>query len=221
MWGKPLKTKKEKRESFLELFFEFVNYKFPEHLDSHDFITKPSEFVGLLHTYTTFLCQFGPRYRSLNMRRKHDQYAGDLLEKGSPEVYWERIQFFAKLQEHLRSKLKLITEGVSDDGDDHPVFSKRPGKRKVHIDFQNDRFVETFWPRGADSDAELNLAQEKALAEVVFADMAREEALMPSRFKRCERCGNFFYQRTAQEKKYCSLTCSSYVQQKKYRSKPK
>lgn len=216
-----MKSNRDKRGSFLELFFEFVNYKFPEHLDSHGFITKQSEFVGLLHTYTTFLCQFGSRYPFLNMSRKYDQYARDLLEEGSPEVYSGRMDFFQKLQKHLRSKLRLIPHGFSAGDDTPPVFTERPGKRKVHIDVENDRFVETFWPTGVDSHAELNLAQEKALAEVVFADMVREEALKPSRFKRCERCGNFFYQRTAQEKKYCSSTCSSYVQQQKFRSKGK
>jgi hypothetical protein len=215
-----LKKQDEKRESFLELFLEFVNFKFPEDFEGPGFITRQSEFLALLHTYMSFLCQFGPRYPFLNMSAKYDQYARDLLEKGSPEVYLDRMNFFRKLQEHLRSKTGIITDSLSG-GDDTPVFSERPGKRKVHIDIEHDLFVETFWPKGVDSYTELDLAQEKALAEVVFADMVREEALMPSRFKRCEKCGNFFYQRTAQEKKFCSLTCSSYIQQQKYRSKGK
>ena len=214
-----MKMRKDKANSSLELFFEFVNYDFPE--DREALLTRQSEFVALLHTYTRFLCQFGSRYPLLNARRKHDQYARDLLEESSPEVYLERMHFFEALQGHLRSKLELITEGFPAGSDDLPVFAQRAGTRKVHIDVENDRFVEAFWPRGADSNAELRLAQEKALAEVVFADMVREEALKPSRFKRCERCGNFFYQRTAQEKKYCSPTCSSYVQQQKFRSKGK
>ena len=123
-----MKKKKEKRESFLEIFLEFVNFKFPEDLESHVFVTRQSEFVALLHTYTAFLCQFGSRYPFLSVSGKHDQYARDLLEKGIPELYLERMGFFGKLQEHLRSKLEIVTRSFSG-GD--PLLVERPGKRKV------------------------------------------------------------------------------------------
>ena len=216
--GKPLKKQRERAESFLDLFLNFVNYEFPEDLEGSHFITMQSEFVGLLYGYTGFLCQFRDRYPFLNRRSKQDQYVGYLTEVDSPQIYKERLDLFRKLQEHLHSKLEIITDGPSN-GVKRPQLVQRAGTRRFFIDFEKDCFVESFWPKGADSDGELNLGQEKALAEAVFADMLREEALMPSRLKRCKRCGNFFYQHTAKERLYCSSTCSSYTQQQKFRKR--
>ncbi len=94
-----------------------------------------------------------------------------------------------------------------------------PGTRKFTIDGQKKAFVEAFYPRGSKAGTQLDLKQEKILADLVFVDMFQQEELIPSRFRQCDRwkCGKYFYQPTSKARRFCSAGCANAVRQERYR----
>ena len=204
----------------LDNLFEFVN---------EDIEPLPeSNFMGLLHTYTKFVCQYESKYPFLQFREKHDEYTHELLPPKSPETLLERKEFFSELQAHLRSKLQAIIDTVESKttNSTEPLMEMK-GTRQVFVDPTGDSFSEGFSPDGLKSGHGLDLGNEKALADLVFSDIVRDTTVQPSRFGTCPRCKRFFYQTTAKERIYCSAKCASaarqadYLERKKKKEKPK
>lgn len=207
-----LTSRKNVELSQLNFFFEFLNKDISS-------LTE-SELTALLHTYTSFLCQFeSSKHPFLTFQDKYELYTRALLKRRSEETLSKRTQDFVKLQSHLRSNLDAIIR-ASNRAENMSVL-EMTGTRKVSIDIEQDSFVEAFSPQGLSSSSELDLATEKSLADLVFADMVQEANLRPSHFRRCERtkCGKFFYQPTEKDKNYCSEKCANADRQYEYRKK--
>ena len=197
----------------LENLFEFVNKKI-----------KPlpeSDFMGLLFIYTSFVCQYESKYPLLKFKEKHDEYTDGLLPVTSREKLSERKEFFIALQSHLRSRLLKIINTVESKTSEEPrIFIVMKGTRKVLVDTNDDSFLDWFWPGGVKSNGGLDLKKEKAVADHIFSEVILDGNLTPSRFRKCEKCGNFFYQPTKRSN-YCSDRCSAAARQAKYVKKEK
>lgn len=197
----------------LENLFEFVNKEI-----------KPlpeSAFIGLLYTYTSFVCQYESKYPLLKFKKKNEEYTDGLLQVTSREKLSERKDFFIELQSHLRSRLqKIINTTKSKTAEEPRLFIEMKGTRKVFVDTNNDSFLDWFWPGGVKSNGSLDLKKEMALADHIFAEVILDGNLTPSRFRKCEKCGNFFYQPTKRSN-YCSDRCASAARQAKYVKKVK
>jgi len=208
------------RQQSLETFFQFVNFQLPKDEEELRSPTKQSEFMGLIHLYTTFLCQHESKYPFLKFGDKLEDYAGDLLKQPSAQAFLDKRDFFAELQSHLRSKLQTIIEMAESNVSAHgKPFIEMKGTLKLSVDLEADSFVEAFRPDRIKSKGGLNLATEKALADLVFLDMVRDAGLKPSRFGACERCGNFFYRGRTMRQRYCSVRCGNAVRQLDWREK--
>ncbi len=209
-----MKTQQKVAEPSVEYFLEFVNKDIPS--------LAESDFMALIHTYTRFLCQYEAKYPFIRFREKHELYAGDILERRSPEAWLERKPFFVDLQAHLASKLQaIIKAGASDYSETLEALIEIRGTRKVSLDTVTDSFVQALYPEGVQRGPKLDLDREKLLADLVFSDMVIELQLKPSRFRKClrPRCGKFFYQPTGVKKKYCDKACSNAERQYRHSKK--
>jgi len=215
-----LTSQAKTRQRSLESFFKFVNFQLPKSDESLSTPTKQSEFMGLIHLYTTFLCQHESKYPFLKFGDKLEDYAGDLLKQPSVEAFLEKRDFFAKLQSHLRSKLQTtIGMAESNESAQREPFIEMKGTLALSVDSEADSFVEAFRPDRIKSKGGLNLVTEKALADLVFLDMVRDGGLKPSRFGACKRCNNFFYRARTMRQRYCSVRCGNAVRQLDWRGK--
>lgn len=202
MEGKGLKSSEKIGKSSPENFFEFVN----EDIEP----LSESKFIGLLHTYTRFVCQYESKYPFLQFREKYDEYTDGLLPVTSRETLLDRKEFFLALQSHLRSKLQAIIDAAESDALQEPgPFINMAGTREVLVDHTDDSFSERFSPDGLKSGHGLDLDNEKILADLIFSEIILDGNLKPSRFRRCRRCKSFFYQYTEKEKTYCSIRCGN------------
>jgi hypothetical protein len=136
-------------------------------------------------------------------KQKYDIFSMVPLER-SEEGLKKAKKHLSSIQGHL---LKII-EDLSQKG----KIDAQKGKRTVIV--EGDRFVQRL-----ETDAvplyRLDIKTEKAKAEAVFISLILNANLIPSHFKRCQKCGNHFYQETPRNKDFCSNSCSSGVWQKK------
>ena len=158
----------------LENLFEFVNKEI-----------KPlpeSDFMGLLYTYTSFVCHYESKYLLLKFKEKNEEYTDGLLPV-TREKLSERKEFFIELQSHLRSRLqKIIKTTKSKTAEDPRLFIEMKGTRKVLVDTNDDSFLDWFWPGVVKSNGGLDLKKEKALADHIFSEVILEGNLTPSPF---------------------------------------
>ena len=212
--GNGLKSSEKIGKSSLENLFEFVN----KNIDS----LPESEFIGLLHTYTRFVCQYESKYPFLGFRKKHDEYTDGLLTPTPSQALSKRKVFFVKLQSHLRSRLLSIIDAEKPDALQEPqLFIEMAGTRKVLIYPNADSFLDGFWPKAVKPEGSPDLDSEKSLAELILSDMIQDFGLKPSHFRKCRRCENLFYQRTEKDRTYCSIRCGNAARQDKHSKKKK
>jgi hypothetical protein len=200
----------------LDNFIEFVNADIAP-MDKAD-------FVRILIKYTEFLGKFDANYPYLSLRGKYKRYTDGLMEAESSEILDQRKGFFIQLQSHIRSRLQTIINAVESGATGETVMLiEMKGSRRVRIDPNNDKFFFGFWPDTIRSDDQLNIKEEKDLADLIFSDYIQNNELMPSRFGKCgwEKCEGFYYQRTAKERIYCSTRCANAANQAKFLAKQK
>lgn len=200
----------------LNNFIEFVNADI-QPMDKAD-------FVRILIKYTEFLGQYDANYPYLNLRDKYKRYTGGIMEDESREVLNHRKDFFIQLQSHIRSRLQVIINAVESGAAGKAVtLIEMKGSRRVLIDPNYDRFLFGFWPGTVRSDGQLDIKEEKDLADLVFLDYIQTNEFMPSRFGKCgwEKCEGFYYQRTAKKRIFCSTRCANASNQAKFLAKQK
>jgi len=200
----------------LDDFMEFVNADI-QPMDKAD-------FVRLLIKYTDFLGQCEANYPFLNLREKNRRYIERVTHDESGESLDQTKNFTIQLQTHIRSRFQAIIDSV-DSGAAGKTDSliEMKGSCKVLIDPNNDRFLHGFWPDKVRPDGQLDIEEEKDLADLIFSDYIHNNELLPSRFGKCawEKCMGFYYQRTAKERKYCSTRCANASNQAKFLAKQK
>lgn len=200
----------------LDDFMEFVNADI-QTMDKAD-------FVRLLIKYTDFLGQYEANYPFLNLREKNRRYIERITYDESGESLEQTKDFTIQLQTHIRSRFQAIIYSVESGAEDKTEsLIEMKGSRKVLIDPNNDRFLHGFWPDKLRSDGQLDIEEEKDLADLIFSDYIQNNELLPSRFGKCswEKCEGFYYQRTAKERKYCSTRCANAANQSKFLAKQK
>ena len=135
-------------------------------------------------------------------KSKYDLFSMVALER-SEENLEEIKTHLLSIQKHLLKTIEDLTQKKQ--------VEPQKGKRTVSV--ENDKFVQRFETDIVPQDR-LDVKTEKAKAESVFIDLILNEHMIPSHFKRCQKCGNYFYQETPRNKNFCSNSCSSGVWQK-------
>jgi len=205
-----------------KLFYsEFENERWKDLEGMLDFFNadigpmKEREFLGLLHEYAHFMYpkEAGSKSQFLEFSEKHEQITRGLGPRTSPEALKKRKKFFTEIQSHIRSRIRAIMD-VVELQEIRSLWEMR-GYRELMVYSFTDCFQDLV---RADKRPKkrLSLESEKREFDIWFADIARDLDLKPSRFKKCTRCSNFFYQPTARKRKYCSTKCAAAVRQARY-----
>jgi hypothetical protein len=183
-----------------------------------------SEFITMLAKYSKFVCYRESAYDFLDFRKKYDSYMDGLLEQADSGELSKGKAFFTKIQSHLRNRLVKIIEmtGSNTNVAQKDLFTMG-GTRKLMIAPNGDSFVEGFWPENLAISDELDLKNEKKLADLALLDLIQQLRLNPKHFGVCTRgvCNNFYYQYTQKERKYCSNKCSTADRQKRFQLEKK
>jgi hypothetical protein len=201
---------------WLDNFLFFLNID----IDSLD----ESEFITMLAKYSKFVCYRESTYDFLDFRKKYDSYMDGSLEQSDSEKLSGGKTFFTKIQSHLRDRVKKIIEltDKSIKGAQRDLF-KMEGTRKLMISPSGDSFIEGFWPDNLAAPNELDLENDKNLADLALLDLIQQLRLNPKHIGVCSRrtCNNFYYQYTQKERKYCSNKCATADRQEKFQAKLK
>jgi len=115
-----------------------------------------------------------------------------------------------KIKRHLSSIQRHLLK-IMEDLTQNEQIEPQKGKRIVIV--EADKFVQRFETDAVPLDR-LDVKTEKAKAESVFISLVLNEALIPSHFRRCQKCQKHYYQKTPRNKNFCSNSCSSGVWQK-------
>jgi hypothetical protein len=190
----------------LRAFFDFLNANIK--------LTGEPEFMGLALNYVNFIFAETERPRLIEMTELLRRYSADFGTGSSPEALERMKRFFENLQSHLRGYVEAIMEAV-ERGEPRIVFEIQ-GKREVFVDPSKGLFVEDF--SLPEPGEHLDLETERQLAETRLFDIIKSLGLRADRFRKCSRarCGKFFYQPSAREKRFCSTRCVKAVVQAEY-----
>jgi hypothetical protein len=181
-----------------------------------------AEFSGLLFNYTRFVCHSSFKYDFLDSRDVNNRYTEKLLEDGSSDVFSIRKQEFMQIQAHLRSQLDKFINVHEETGEQlKEVFPVTKGSRKIVWNTQADKLMEVFIPDGLKIDGSIDMKQENKLADLALIDLLLDSDLLISRFRKCGKCGEYFYQFTKKEKIYCSTKCATAARQIVHQRKKK
>jgi len=184
--------------TILEDLFSLLN----QDIEKIDFDSIPS--VGL--KYLRFLYSEDGSGLS-SYKQKYDLFSMLPLERS--EEWLETIKkHLSSIQRHL---LKIMEDLAQNE-----QIEAQKGKRIVFV--EADKFVQRFETDAVPLDR-LDVKTEKAKAESVFISLVLNEALIPSHFRRCQKCQKHYYQKTPRNKNFCSNSCSSGVWQQKTKGK--
>ena len=197
----------DERWKDLEGMFDFLNAPIGP--------MKELEFLRLLYEYAHFMCPKEAGYESqfLDFSEKHEQITRGLGPRTSPEALQKRKKLFIEIQNHIRSRIQVVM-GTVELREMRSLWKIR-GYRELIVYPHTDSFQDLV---RADKRPKkrLSLESEKREFDIWFADIVSDLDLKPSRFKKCTRCSNFFYQPTARKRKYCSTKCAAAVRQARY-----
>ncbi len=177
----------------LDDFFSLLN----QDIEKIDFDSIPS--VGL--KYLRFLYSEDGSGLSA-YKQKYDLFSMLPLER-SEEGLKNIKKHLSSIQRHL---LKIMEDLAQNE-----QIEAQKGKRTVLID--GDKFIQRFETEPVPFDR-LDVKTETAKAETVFISLVLNEDLIPSHFRRCQKCQKHYYQKTPRNKNFCSNSCSSGVWQK-------
>lgn len=192
----PTATKKD-----LDTLFKFLNAD----IDSMD----GDSLRDLTHEMAIFYSVEGIHPNLLEFQQHYERLAGKVGFESSPEAVKDRKKFLTDLQAHARSRVDGII--AIAEGQKSGVLLEMMGT--VGVVIQNDRFWEEVKSALNVTDP---LEEEKLRFDTRLVDLLQRLDLRPSRFRRCVRCGNYFYQESRKERLYCSIRCSAAVRQGKY-----
>ena len=123
----------------------------------------------------------------------------------------------SSLQTHLRSRIESIIHAVSWSRS-RPLLDLDV-QATVAVDVEKDTFVSLFQPENGIFDEGIDLESHKLLLDSRLMNLFIAGGLSPSRFRLCENCGGFFYQKTERMTIYCSRRCAKTAAQRKYTSR--
>lgn len=183
--------------ALLNEFFDFLNQDIGS-ITFETITTAGLKYLRyLFHEEGTELSAYKPKY---------ELFSDIALEGSGAEL--------EKVKKHLQAIQKHLLKTIDDLVEKHQPLTQK-GVRTVVV--EDDCFIQRF-ESGAVPLDRFDIKAEKAKAETVFLNMVLNENLIPSRFKHCKRCQNYFYQETPRERNYCSNNCSSSDWQKHRKS---
>ncbi len=127
------------------------------------------------------------------------------------------IDLFRKVQSHLAHHIEAIID-ASINLWEMPLLDAE-GILRVQIHGRENRFTEIF--KLDDTGPEELLNKGKQLIDFCLITLIRDLDLKPKRFRKCQKCKNYFYQPTARKKNYCSAKCANAVRQARFQKKKK
>jgi len=184
-------------KELLDYFFDFTNFNIST--------LNQDNLPWLAMTYVRFAFfndggKSSAKYSTLTSAAFNS--SGNAMEKTK--------DFLEQLQKYFRGILDQI---INSSG---PGLSlKQKGTRVVNIN--DGKFVESFMTENPPMDG-FNLELEKQYAEASLTDIFINESLEPTMFNRCQACGNYFYQKTKREMKFCTQRCSNTHRQRVFQT---
>ncbi len=194
----------------IEKMFAFINAD----LSTAD----ENSFLSTVRNYASFICAYEFKYRFLRFDERYALYAGDLLLTASPKDLPARKKAFSEIQAHLRSKIQAIID-IAEGRSQNYEIARMVGVRIITADPVTDRFWSEFSFK--ETGREFNIEHEKKLCDLIFSDIVEDFRLVPSRFKQCTRCTNYFYQVSSSKRTFCSSRCSGADRQERFSEKKK
>jgi len=123
------------------------------------------------------------------------------------------IDFFRKVQSHLAHRIEANIY-ASENLWDMPLLNV-----EVSVHGRENRF--TVILKLDDTGPEELLEKGKRLIDFCFFTLLRDLDLKPKRFRKCQKCKNYFYQPTVRQKNYCSVKCANAIRQARFQKKKK
>lgn len=147
---------------------------------------------------------------------RHYKFVKDILNDPNPEGEDQMKKFMSSIQAHLRYKVNNFMLAMVSDQTFQ--LSECKGIQRYVYAPSSGKIILEFEPEIEKDGASLNLNYELNLIENRFMEIVRDLSLSikSGRFKKCKKCGNFFYQATKREKIYCSRNCAKAKAQQKY-----
>ncbi|WP_020585603.1 hypothetical protein [Desulfobacter curvatus] len=181
--------------NLLEYFFEFVNFK----LDELNF----DNLVSIAMSYV----RFAYASDAAMSKARYDALTKSVFEQSEKEL--DKVkEFLDKLQSHSKNLLDKIINSP-----DTAVTIEQEADWQIYI--KDGKFVVAFVTNHGRAD-ELDLNHETKTLKAVLAALLANTPLVPNQFKTCEECGNYFYQKTKREMKFCSTQCSNRNRQRAF-----
>jgi hypothetical protein len=163
----------------------------------------------LLQELAAFHTVEGTQPRLLEFGRHYERLAGRLALESSQDAVQERKKFLSQLQAHAQSRLEGIISAAESQKEGAAL--EIPGTVRVVV--ENGRFLVKVKKELQKTDP---LEEEKFRFDARLVELFQQLDLKPSRFRKCVRCGNYFYQESEKKRFYCSIKCSAAVRQGKY-----
>ena len=123
------------------------------------------------------------------------------------------IDLFRKVQSHLAHRIEANID-ASENLWDMPLLNV-----EVWVHGRENRF--TVILKLDDTGPEELLEKGKQLIDFCFLTLLSDLDLKPKRFRKCQKCKNYFYQPTTREKNYCSAKCANAVRQARFQKNKK
>ncbi|WDP89037.1 MAG: CGNR zinc finger domain-containing protein [Desulfobacter sp.] len=190
-----MKSKESKASNRLDYFFEFVNFKLAD-LDFDNLISIAMSYVRFAYA------QDGATSKSI-----YDKLTESAFERSENELIKTK-----ELLERLQSYSKQFLDRIIIPSD-AAISSEHKTGWELYI--KDGKFVISFSTENDRAD-ELDIHQETQNIKAVFTDLLVNTPLVPNQFKTCEECGNYFYQKTKREMKFCSTRCSNRNRQRAF-----
>ena len=197
------------RQDDLDALIRFLNVDI-EHANENEFIQE------IVPNYVNFTAKDDSQPTFRRFMCDHNRMVGDIKPGTGPELIEEKREAFRQLQIHLTQRVEAIMKTMESGNPDTLLYIERPFS--LHIRPSEDRFIEFF---DEDFQPDLVLDEEKERLDLRFIAIIRDLNLKPGRFRKCKKCGKFYYQPTSRGKNYCSKKCAASIRQARYLKKKK
>jgi hypothetical protein len=132
-------------------------------------------------------------------------------------------KFLGEIREHLSGRIETIMDASLQLLDDFPLWTIKGGievkARPVGVTYKpgrSDHFILKTLIQDPEESAEDPLKKAKDLVDACLVDLIYILDLKPSRFRKCQECGAYFYQTTSRKKNYCSSGCAAKIRKRRF-----
>ena len=191
----------KKQRGHLDVMFAFANLELQTVKKDHFNDRSISEFIRFLVSGDLSSHKLSSLVDESEIQRLKK------LEKAAEDSETIRI-----IQQHLRNRIFKIMEYIVKYPVKMPLWEVK-GAVQLIIN-PGDHFSEALTLHVDDID-NVN-KQLMDLIDLRLAELIRDLALQPKRFRECLKCDKLFYQPTSREKNYCSVKCAGAVRQAKF-----